>query len=339
MALVVLAGCRAATSEAPIADSASNTPAVQTAAAASSSSAAALGSAPPADSAAIVSVPGVDGVGVPGANVVIGQGLTVKNLTVFPVVAASQVDLGPITTLEAALKKGKAVVREVGAESEARRRDGEHVAIEAGSATVGTIVIENKGSEPIYVLAGTIIRGGNQDRQIAQDFIVEPRQVTPVGAFCVEQGRWNEVRDGSATGGRFTTAGKLAVSDVRTAAQYDRDQSKVWSNVAEVNRKHGKGASTGTLLATLDDAAIERQLLPFASELRARLAAVEPQGQVVGLPTPSTASSAARAGSRIAKSSSCSATHSRPPLRSRPSLPSPTRPPRRRSRLPTSSRA
>jgi hypothetical protein len=132
------------------------------------------------------------------------------------------------------------------------------------------------------VLAGTIIRGGNQDRQIAQDFIVEPRQVTPVGAFCVEQGRWNEVRDGSATGGRFTTAGKLAVSDVRTAAQYDRDQSKVWSNVAEVNRKHGKGASTGTLLATLDDAAIERQLLPFASELRARLAAVEPQGQVVG---------------------------------------------------------
>ena len=41
---------------------------------------------------------------------------------------------------------------------------------------MNTLVIENKGDVPIYVLAGTVVKGGKQDRQIGQDFIIEGKK-------------------------------------------------------------------------------------------------------------------------------------------------------------------
>ena len=58
---------------------------------------------------------------------------------------------------------------------------------------------------PIFVLAGTIVKGGN------------PKQTSPVDAFCVEHGRWNGNRDGRATAGHFGTSEVLATSKVRAA--------------------------------------------------------------------------------------------------------------------------
>ena len=73
----------------------------------------------------------------------------------FPVLAKSQPDLGKFTTLPSALEKEQAEVREVGEE-------------DRGGATVGTLVIENKGNVPIYVLAGTVVKGGKLIIHIAE---------------------------------------------------------------------------------------------------------------------------------------------------------------------------
>ena len=55
-------------------------------------------------------------------------------------------------------------------------------------------MIQNKGKLPILVLAGTIVKGGKQDRQIGEDFVVPRDKQVDVSAFCVEQGRWNGTR-------------------------------------------------------------------------------------------------------------------------------------------------
>jgi hypothetical protein len=118
---------------------------------------------------------------------------------------------------------------------------------------VNQLVIENKGAEPILVLAGTLVKGGKQDRQIAQDFIIPPGQTVPVDAFCVEHGRWTANREGQATQGQFQAQKVQAEQSVRYSGQIAGDQSLVWEKVGKVNASAAKNPATGTFLATVEE--------------------------------------------------------------------------------------
>lgn len=186
--------------------------------------------------------------------------ITVGNLTVWPVLTDRPLDLGEFLTLDEALAKGAAEVREVGAPGGQVHAEGVQVeepvrvtpedpalqqeaaqtleqtlrqcqTIE-GSAMVNTLVIENKGDLPILVCAGTVVKGGNQDRQIGQDFVLKAKSTTPVDAFCVEHGRWTSDRLGEETGGKFQVLDGMATAKVRAKGQYEKDQSGVWQEVA-----------------------------------------------------------------------------------------------------------
>ena len=200
------------------------------------------------------------------ADVQIGEPIVVENLSVFPVRTSRIEQAIELTTLEAALAKGNAEISELGS-----------------GAQVNQLQIENKGKLPIYVLAGTVVEGGNQDRQIAQDFVIERGAKVAVDAFCVEQGRWAAKRAGHATGGKFAKTKGLAASAVRRAAQYEADQSAVWNRVSEVNAAHKKSAPSGTLLATLDDGDVARRRAQLVRLIDAGLRAAEGQAPVVGL--------------------------------------------------------
>jgi hypothetical protein len=200
----------------------------------------------------------------------LGEPRTFDNLVVFPVLAKEDVDVGPMTTLDSALARGEAEVRELGAKND------------EGGPSVNTLVIENKGDIPIYVLAGTIVKGGNQDRQIGQDFILESKQTVPVDAYCVEQGRWNGTRDGRTTGGKFGSTAGIVTSDVRAAAQYKKNQGEVWGVVARVNKAHKKGAPSGTVLATLDDQEVATRRARLAKQVNEFLASAAERDNVVG---------------------------------------------------------
>lgn len=200
----------------------------------------------------------------------IGPPRTIDNLTVFPILSKKQEDIGPITSLDAALAAGTAQVHEMGGGANAE------------AAQVNSLVIENKGSIPVYVLAGTIVKGGKQDRQIGQDFIVGARQTVPVEAYCVEHGRWTTSRDGIATGGQFGTIGLLTDSRVRTAAEHDKDQGEVWAKVASVNQANKKDAASGTLLATVDSADIVARRGALTKRAETYLSEVQPSQDVVG---------------------------------------------------------
>jgi hypothetical protein len=196
----------------------------------------------------------------------VGGGRAFGDLTVFPVLAHDQPDLGPFVTLDQALSDKSAEVREADA-----------------GGQVGSLVIENKGTMSIFVLAGTVVKGGKQDRQIAQDFAVGPHQTVPVDAFCVEPHRWNAEREGVATQGKFTAEKTLALGSVRAAGQYKQNQGEVWAKVGEVNTQNGKAPATGSLLASLDDQEIAAQRSTLAQRISAFLDGLEPQREVVGV--------------------------------------------------------
>jgi hypothetical protein len=174
----------------------------------------------------------------------LGKAVHVENVTVWPVYSNQPAPEGAkadYITLKEAQDQKLAEVRETGA---GQGRGGEP------GGQVNTVVIENKGTKPILVLAGTLVRGGKQDRQVAQDFIIQPGKTAPVGAFCVEQGRWTATRAGQGTGGVFNGEEVLANKDVRGGGQFKNDQQEVWNKVALENAKGGNNPDSGTLMAS-----------------------------------------------------------------------------------------
>lgn len=128
-------------------------------------------------------------------------------------------------------------------------------------AQVGKLVIENKGSIAILVLAGTVVKGGKQDRLIGQDFIVPAKATVPVDAYCVEHGRWSQQRSGKDTAGVFEDTQVLANFKTRMSGQYAKSQQDVWNSVAQANSSAGKSPQSGTLMATIEDASKESRAL------------------------------------------------------------------------------
>lgn len=61
--------------------------------------------------------------------------------------------------------------------------------VETGS--VRRLKVRNLGDREVFIQAGDIVKGGKQDRVLLTSLIVPPKSgYIPIGAFCVEQGRW-----------------------------------------------------------------------------------------------------------------------------------------------------
>src|SRR5712691_1251699 len=160
-----------------------------------------------------------------------------ENVSIFPVLGNQSVDTTGFATLDEALGAGAAAVMESGADVMRRSRDGHPVAIpEQRGASVNQLVLINRGSKPLILLAGELVSGGKQDRIISKDRIIPAgAQPLPLDVFCVEQGRWS-------SGAQFS-GGKLMVHpSVREKAAVDQEQSKVWDAVR-------RGTTSDTALA------------------------------------------------------------------------------------------
>src|SRR5262245_5653122 len=82
------------------------------------------------------------------------------NLTVWPITADRVPELGEFITLAQGLERGFATVSEIGATAGAE------------AAEVGRLEVENGADVPMLICAGTLLSGGNQDRQLAADVVV-----------------------------------------------------------------------------------------------------------------------------------------------------------------------
>jgi hypothetical protein len=208
----------------------------------------------------------------------LGAPLQVENLTVWPILSKATHATRDYLTLAEAQKRGSALVRERGGGSSS---NGQGVRI---SDAVNQLVVENRGELPILVTAGTVLKGGWQDRQLGEDLVVEAGKTVPVEAYCIERGRWSSQREGRATGGEFVSMDLVASKRVRVSAQYEKRQDKVWRQVAAANQKAAKTPDTDTFLAVVeeDDSEARAARERLARRVREHFASLEGELPVVG---------------------------------------------------------
>jgi hypothetical protein len=107
----------------------------------------------------------------PAAAPEVSDPVTHDNLSIYFIKGASETGPVPLT-LDEALEKGSVKVHE--------------------TQTVSELEIENTGDKPVFVHAGDIVKGGQQDRVLTVTILVPPNSGRmAISSYCVERGRWS----------------------------------------------------------------------------------------------------------------------------------------------------
>jgi hypothetical protein len=99
------------------------------------------------------------------------------------------------------------------------------------------LLVENVSADvEVFLQAGDIVKGGQQDRVIGCDLVISAKSRWTIPAFCVEQGRWQQ--RGSESAVRFESAGYLVIGKtLKLAIGSAQDQKLVWQAIAEAQKK------------------------------------------------------------------------------------------------------
>jgi hypothetical protein len=180
---------------------------------------------------------------------------THENLAVFLVHGNDSLKDANILTLEEALEQKKVIVHE--------------------TQNVNSLAIENTSSEDVFIQAGDIVKGGQQDRVIGTDLIVSAGSgKIPLEAFCVEAGRWT--RRGSEDAGKFAHCpDQLCNNSLKFSVRKARSQKEVWDNVSNTQANLSKvvgsdvkaAMSDTSLQLTLEDDKLQKAVEAYVQKL------------------------------------------------------------------------
>ena len=179
-----------------------------------------------------------------------------ENLSVFLVHGNEALKADNILTLQNAMDQKKIVVHETG--------------------SVNTLAVENVSNEEIFIQAGEIVKGGQQDRVLAIDMILASNSgKVAIDAFCVEQGRW-EQRGDEQTLAFSSSDYFISDKEIKLAAKGSRSQNEVWENVEEaqtkLSRKLDKDVkskeSKTSLQLSLEDSAVQGNAAAYVDALK-----------------------------------------------------------------------
>lgn len=179
-----------------------------------------------------------------------------KNLSVFLVHGKARIKGKRIISLAQALEQGIVTIHETG--------------------NVNRLNASNHSeTEYVYIQSGDMVKGGRQDRTLAQDVLVPPgSRKIPLDAFCVERGRWN--KRGMEKADRFSSSKKsLSSKQLKLAAKKAKSQQDVWQAVAseqeKLSRQIGKSvrkrASATSLQLSMEDEDVEKKSVVYQQEL------------------------------------------------------------------------
>ncbi|MBI2715578.1 MAG: hypothetical protein HYX37_14180 [Rhizobiales bacterium] len=163
------------------------------------------------------------------------------------------------------------------------------------TGNVNSLEIENLGDQDVFVQAGDIVKGGQQDRTLTVSLLLPPKSGRiPIASFCVEHGRWS-ARAGEDVRTFSTSAATVSSREMKLAMQAplpaspttgsgamdtgDRQQ-KVWDGIRHEQQK--LSAATGANVsapasATSLQLALENKKL--AEVRNVYVAALKPAGE------------------------------------------------------------
>jgi hypothetical protein len=138
--------------------------------------------------------------------------IRVRNLEVFALVGPDQIVKRDYLTLSEAMDKRLVRVHE--------------------TRNVSELKIENlSGDAHVFIQAGDIVKGGQQDRCLTTDLVLPPKSgPQPIGSFCVEQGRWSR-RAGESDAAFSKSDKQIITTKQRYAVKSAKQQAAVWNEV------------------------------------------------------------------------------------------------------------
>ncbi len=94
-----------------------------------------------------------------------------------------------------------------------------------GRENVNVLNVKNSGKEVIFMLAGTLLKGGKQDRMLGETKLLPPKKEYDfLNVYCIEKGRWDKKPK------PFSYAGFAEVG-IRKAADSSNIQQQVWKEI------------------------------------------------------------------------------------------------------------
>lgn len=169
--------------------------------------------------------------------------LQFENLKIYPILASEEVvsknaALAALKTTAEAMKNDAFRITEL---KPFGREEGHRV---------GGLTVANKSADPVFLMSGDVVTGGNQDRVIAEDQVIAANSLKNVQVFCVEAGRWQYFdRSASETEKKIAVFGgyyNVASTEVRQAIHRTGSQQEVWDAVDRVTSANAAGTSTKT---------------------------------------------------------------------------------------------
>jgi hypothetical protein len=165
----------------------------------------------------------------------------------------------------------------------------------SGANEVNRLMVVNRSSKPLYLMPGEVVVGGDQDRTIGEETIIEANgKPVSIDVFCVEHGRWGgrdvaqsapllralggagtpvelESSARKAKAGKFVaTTGPLGKAG-RVAVQSAKSQQAVWDNVAKTNAALKVDSESGAFTEAYAAKPVRDDLEPFVAALSAKV--------------------------------------------------------------------
>jgi hypothetical protein len=179
---------------------------------------------------------------------------THENLTLFLIHGPDKMQGQQVMPLQGALDQNLAVVHE------------------------GALSVDNRANMPLFIQAGDIVKGGNQDRVLPYDYLIPVgKSQLPVTVFCVESGR--SMPRGQEVSTSFqTSTEQLPGKRLQMAARYMHAQNAVWQGVAQLQRDLERNLggsvqsplSASSLQLTLESDRVQQAVAAYVNDIGPR---------------------------------------------------------------------
>ena len=157
------------------------------------------------------------------------------------------------------------------------------------TSNVNELAIENlSATEDVFVQAGEIVKGGQQDRVLTVDLVLPANSgVVPISAFCVEHGRWQP--RGGESADQFSLTEMAVPYSLLYAVKEVATQVGVWDEVKHSQDRMVAGVaadspvrselSPTSLPLALESEAVQESAAPYINNISS---AVDRWNDVVG---------------------------------------------------------
>lgn len=209
------------------------------------------------------------------------KSFTYENLRLYPVYAKTSFNqhfknVGNYLPLTEAIAKKKVRITE-----------------KSSSGEVNSLTIENLSQDTIIVICGDVVKGGKQDRIIETDMVLAPKSGKKnLNVYCVESGRWQSDRTEALDRNRNTTTVRSGAAkpppppaapgfsdhynkgsmSLRKVVEKEKDQSKVWSKVDDLNAKNATLTETKTYTALTNSGDYSKRLNQYIAFFKNKFA-------------------------------------------------------------------